>query len=396
MLPILQRYILVELLRIFAFVLSVLTVLLVFVGIFHEVTDNGLGPDLLLKIVPFIVPSLLPFTIPATLLLTVCVVYGRLSGDREVIAAKAAGINALSLLWPSFFLGAVLSVCALLLTDQVIPWSVANMQRIIKLGMENIFLDVLRAQNQYVDANKGIRINVMGVEGRRLIEPTFRHAPYGKKPITLRADEATLEFDFEQQSIVLNFVNAYIDIPTDGKPRTIRKAVFNYTYVRGSAAENKRPRHLSIREIHDQLGDANTVVQDAELQRDIDVALILAQGNYERFTERWFQVYAQTLHDEGSQRNRLRTELHSRFALSCSCFFFTLLGSPFSMLQARRQFLTSFFCVFFPIVTVYYPVMLLMMNLCKTGTLDPAWSVWVGNVSVTIAAWFVLRRTLKH
>lgn len=396
MLPILQRYILAELLRVFAFVLSVLTVLLVFVGIFREVSENGLGPDLLLKIIPFIVPSLLPFTIPATLLLTVCVVYGRLSGDREVIAAKAAGINVLSLLWPSFFLGAVLSVCALVLTDQVIPWSVANIQRIVKLGMENIFLDVLRTQNQFVDSSKGIRINVMGVEGRRLIEPTFRHAPYGKKPSTVRADEATLEFDLEQQSIVLRFTNAYFDVPSGDGQVTGHLKEFDYTYTPGSVTDTKKPRHLSIREIRDQLGDADATVQHAEVRRDIEIAIILAQGNFDRFTEYWFQVYAQQLHDEGVQGNKLRTELHSRFALSCSCFFFALLGSPFSMLQGRRQFLTSFFCVFFPIVTVYYPVMLLLMNLSKSGTLDPAWSVWVGNALVLVIAAFVLRRALKH
>ena len=88
----LQRYILGELLRVFAFVLSVLTVLLVFVGAFQQARDSGLGPLQILEILPFVVPSLLPFTIPATLLLTVSVVYGRIAGDQEITAAMAAGM----------------------------------------------------------------------------------------------------------------------------------------------------------------------------------------------------------------------------------------------------------------------------------------------------------------
>ena len=90
----LQRYIMGELVRVFALLVVVLTVMLVFVGLFQEATERGLGTVQILQILPFVVPSMLPFTIPATLLLAVCVVYGRISGDLEVIAANAAGISA--------------------------------------------------------------------------------------------------------------------------------------------------------------------------------------------------------------------------------------------------------------------------------------------------------------
>ena len=106
----LQRYILCELLRVFGFVLSILTVLLVFLGVFKEVSETSLGPLQVLQVLPYIIPSLLPYTIPATLLLSVCVVYGRMAGDQEVTAAKAAGISVMSLLAPSFMFGAVMAV----------------------------------------------------------------------------------------------------------------------------------------------------------------------------------------------------------------------------------------------------------------------------------------------
>jgi lipopolysaccharide export system permease protein len=107
----LQRYIFSELLRVFSLLVIVLTVMLVFVGLFREATERGLGAVQILQIMPFVVPSMLPFTIPATLLRSVCVVYGRISGDLEVIAAKAAGVSATQLLAPAFLLAAVLAVC---------------------------------------------------------------------------------------------------------------------------------------------------------------------------------------------------------------------------------------------------------------------------------------------
>ncbi|MFP6762164.1 MAG: LptF/LptG family permease, partial [Planctomycetaceae bacterium] len=89
----LQRYIFKELFRYLLLIILGFTVLLIFVGVFREVSESGLGPLQVLQILPYVVPSMLPFTIPATLLLAVCVVYGRLSADHEVTAAKAAGVN---------------------------------------------------------------------------------------------------------------------------------------------------------------------------------------------------------------------------------------------------------------------------------------------------------------
>jgi lipopolysaccharide export LptBFGC system permease protein LptF len=44
----------------------------------------------------------------------------------------------------------------------------------------------------------------------------------------------------------------------------------------------------------------------------------------------------------------------------------------------------------------YYPIALLMMNLSKSGSVHPAWAMWLGNVLLLGAAAFVLRRVLRH
>ncbi|MEQ9066792.1 MAG: LptF/LptG family permease, partial [Gimesia chilikensis] len=118
-------------------------------------------------------------------------VYGRISGDQEITAAKAAGINVLSLLWPSFILGGFLSLSSLLLSDQIIPWAEKNIENTIATELETIFLEKLRSQNQIHDPNSGISITVMGVRDKTLLVPTFRYSPPGKKPVHLQAEEAT-------------------------------------------------------------------------------------------------------------------------------------------------------------------------------------------------------------
>ena len=390
--PILQRYVLRDLLIVFFFLLSVVTVLLVFVGVFKEMSATGLRPLQALQILPFIVPSLLPFTIPATLLLTVCVVYGRMAADREVIAAKAAGINVMTLLLPSFALGGVLSLCSLLLADRVIPWATHNIQATVSHAMEDIFLDMLRANGQVVDNNRGFSITVMGVEGRRLIHPTFHYQPKGSKPVVVQADEATLRFDLENRKAVLDMVNATVQMPGERRMRMSRESqAFPLPF------ESKKPksRHLSIRAIRQKLDALHAELEEARADRDAQAVMALTLGDFEQLKQTDLHMYDVLRQVHKKELASLRTEIHSRFALSTSCFFFCLLGAPFAMLQGRRQFLTTFFMCFLPILLVYYPVALLILNLAKSETIPPV-TIWAVNLATLIAAAVVLRKVMRH
>jgi lipopolysaccharide export system permease protein len=389
----LQRYILFELLRVFALLLSVLTVLLVFVGIFREVSESGLGPMQAMQILPYIVPSLMPFTIPATLLLAVCVVYGRIAGDQEVTAAKAAGINVMSLLWPALLLGASLSLFSLLLSDRIIPWAMNNIQRTIALAMEDIFLDLLKSNHQVTDRRRGISVTVMGVEGKTLIMPTFQYAPIGRSPITIQAQTATMDFDLERQEVVLHLTHGHVDTP-GGKVWFDEEA--DRRFPLQTEKTKPKPRHMSIETLQKEMRVSQKELEVSNERRDMEVAMALAVGNYKRFTEVPFLFVERHPKYKLEDIAKIRTEVHSRFAMSSSCLFFALVGAPFSILQARRQFLTSFFLCFVPILLIYYPVVLLAMNLSKLQMVDPSWAMWLANGIVLIVGVHILWRVLKH
>ena len=389
----LQRYVLAELIRVFTFLLSVLTVLLVFVGVVGEASKSGLGPVQILQILPFVVPSLLPFTIPATLLLTVCVVYGRIAGDQELTAVKAAGVSVMVLIWPSIFLGGLLSVFTLILTDQFIPWARGNIQRTVTAAVEDIFLDVLRSQNQLIDARNGITITVMGVRDKTLLMPTFRYLTPGGSVVTIQAQESRMEFDLEKQQVLLHLVRGHIDtgeacVWFDREdrpfplPRDTRKTV---------------PRELTIQHIRHELETVARKREDLAQRQVMAAALALSHGDFERLRMDDFRFYQEHINVHTDRYNKLQTEIHSRFALSCSCLFFVLLGTPFSIWQARRQFLTSFALCFVPILLGYYPIIIMCMNLAKmNGAFNPAWTMWIGNGLLLAAGSWVLWKVTRN
>ena len=389
----LQRYILWELVRTFCFILSVLTVLLVFVGIFQEMTSRGLGFAQVLKILPYIVPSLLPFTIPATLLLTICVVYGRISGDLEITASKAAGINTMSLIWPALGVAGVLSLGSYLLMDRVIPWASGNIQRTIAAAVEDIFLDVLRTQHQMTNAVHGFSITVLDVEGKTLKMPTFQYAPKGKQPLIIQAQEATLKFDLDQHKIILHLVRGHLELP--GKSRAWFEE-FEKSFPLPNAIETPKARQMSIVKVRKQQAKTRQTRLKNQQEQAIEVALMLSQGNFERFQDPDFLSYRTQIVKAERNANRYHTEIYNRMTMAMSCFFFALVGAPFAILQGKKQFLSSFFMCFLPILLIYYPATLLMLNLSKSGDINPAYAMWLGNALLLIAGLILLRKVLRN
>jgi lipopolysaccharide export system permease protein len=304
-------------------------------------------------------------------------VYGRISGDQEITAAKAAGINAFSMLWPGFLLAIVMSITSLVLTDQMIPWAVSNIQRTVAMAVEDIFLDMLRTNHQVTDERQGFSITVLDVRDKTLIMPTFQYLRKGHSPVTVQAATATMEFDLEEHQVILHLVRGHIDIPGH---RRVWFEQEDKPFPMPPNVAQPSPRHISIQNIHRKMNGIEAQIAQMEQKQDAEMAMALVLGDFPRFLEPDYTVYQSMRKFAQNDLNRLRTEIHGRFAMSTSCFFFVLIGGPFSILQSRRQFLTSFFVCFLPILLIYYPIALLMISLCKNGQANPAYAMWSGNL----------------
>ena len=389
----LQRYILGELVRVFLLLVVVLTVMLVFVGLFREAADSGLGLVQILQIMPYVVPSMLPFTIPATLLLSVCVVYGRISGDLEVVAAKSAGISALQLLMPAFLLGAMLAVGSFGLLNYAIPWGVSNIERIVTQALEEIFFDVLATQHYYSNSSEGYTILVRDVKNRTLLDATIRYRRNNQQ-FTIRAEAAQIRFDLEEKQVRIQLKNvsgggAGSDFSGEMKRSELR---FPLEMHVGKAAS----RNLTLDTLHREIEQLQLEQQQLTAKQNIEATMMIFAGEFHSLAGPEISTLDAQKKRALSDERQYRSEVHNRFSMSASCWFFAFLGGPFAMLQARRQFITSFILCFLPILLLYYPTMFLMINLCKTGTLGPWWAMWVPNVIVGTAGYLVLRKVVQH
>src|SRR5262245_27258017 len=106
----LTRYISTELFGRLAVVLVGLTLTLVLAVVAVEAKRMGLGVGPTLRLLPFVLPTALAYATPCAMLFTVCLIYGRMSADNEVVATKALGISPVALLLPGWVLGFVMSL----------------------------------------------------------------------------------------------------------------------------------------------------------------------------------------------------------------------------------------------------------------------------------------------
>ena len=120
--PIITRYVLAELMKVFLVALAGMTLFFLMFGLVKEAYQEGLGLKQIAMLIPYVLPDALRFSVPATILFGACSVFGRLAGGNEVTAIKASGISPMVLLWPAIAMAFVVSLIAVWLNDVAVSW----------------------------------------------------------------------------------------------------------------------------------------------------------------------------------------------------------------------------------------------------------------------------------
>ena len=117
---ILQRYILLELLKALAISVAGYTAVLMIAGLVKPMRE-GLSVALLMQLIPLVLPRALSWTIPLASLTACVVAYGRLASDHEITAMRAVGIHPWQLVAPAALMAVALSIPATYLNDSLEP-----------------------------------------------------------------------------------------------------------------------------------------------------------------------------------------------------------------------------------------------------------------------------------
>lgn len=393
---ILGQVILVTLLALVA-----VTGLLVVLGAVFEAGKSGLGPMNVLILTPYIVAPALPYTLPSCLLLGVTYVLGTMAGSNEIVAVKAGGINVVRLIRPVLLLALLISLGCVVLSDRVIPWAQRKLKVTLLGDIEATLYGYLKQKSCISGPGFPYELYVRGIDDTRLIQPIIKHrkADGSGYDMVLQAREASMRVEPAanvpgEMEIVIRLVDGVLStqpgnaayfrdrterMPIPGLLQRDRTAVADQTF----AGLDEQSRQFEREGLRDRF-DGAAIIATAALVGDAVTAAHMAETFDAKVKHSEFMAY------------RARSEKQQRIARSMAGLPFVLLGAPLAIAYRRREVLQTFFVCFLPIITLYYPSVILAGNMIRSAQSELWGLLWIPSILMALAAIPFLRQVIRH
>lgn len=362
-LRILDRYIFQEVVLAFLFAICAFTA--VFIGsgtlfrIARYITDYGASLSSVVKIFIYGLPSIIMWTFPMSMLLATLLTFGRLSSSSEITAMKSCGISFGRIAAPAIFLGMVVTVCAILFNEHVVPWANTAYNNVVYYeiqgntelkSQEHIIVKELsgermerlvyareyRAQDEILE---GVTMQIFNEEGKVTHVENATYAEWRDEKWIMH-DGMIYDLSDDQRTHTMKFDQQIL--PVKASPRQIVR-------------EQKKPEELTMSELKAQI----------EIMKS---------------------QYANT--------SKLETELYQRVTVPMASLIFALVGVPLG-LQPTRTPSSMGFALSVVIIFLYYAVMTLANAIARSGAIPPMYAVWIPNVIGLLSGFILIYRASK-
>jgi len=349
---ILRNYILKEFIGPLLLCLGTLTFLMVLIGNLKRIADlvinKGVDFFSVVQIFIYLTPYIVTYTLPISILVAILLALGRLSGDNEIIAIRASGINLFKLILPLLTIGLALSLALAVFNDQAASYAHFAYRRVLQeMGIKNptaafeegVFIDSFQKYILFiyhVDQKKNRLNNI------RIYEPQGEDKP--TRTIVAKAGEfITIP---GKNIIKLKLIDGTSDEPDPENPTNFYKLNFRTYFM-----------NLDMAQMQDKVVDKK----------------------YKEMTIKELKAEAKKLENEGISPAPLIAKIHEKLALAFTCFVFMLLGSSLGIITRRRE-KTINIGIAVLIIICYYPLYIGLVAMAIEGFIPAALACWIPNI----------------
>jgi lipopolysaccharide export system permease protein len=334
---------------------------------------------LVLRGIGLLIPFVMAFALPMGALTAALLVYGRLSADQELTAARANGIGLISLSVPALLLSLLLcGVCA---------WVNLDVAPRCRVAYKNLFREIAqeRARNlivpgRFLTESPGVVLYAGHVEGDVLEDVLFFMLRDGRKWRDVRAPRARIEMRAEERELKVTFEEARI---LEWVPRSV--ADTNAPAGEGQGGGQGE-------------GEGGTWQPGTGgMEATMKLPPALGPGGLPAYSDMTFQQLM------GERRELLKlgmgpaevgpidVQLHRLAAFSFATFGFALIGVPLGVRAHRRETSVGI-AMAIGLVLLYYGFLIVAQAL-ETKPEAAAWViVWMPNVLFqSVGAWLLWR-----
>jgi LPS export ABC transporter permease LptG len=384
--PVLDRYLVRELVSPFFFGGALFTFFLVIDRIYHLtelVITKGVPLHLVVQLLAYMLPSFLAHTLPMALLTAVLLAGGRLAGDLEIIAFKAAGISTLRLFRPIMLAAVAVAAVTAVLTLFVNPIANEEFQRQLfrifqsraTSGLqERIFNGLFGDIIVYVEDVSASQVALRGLLVSDERDPKI------SRIITAR--EGRLLSDEENRRLTLRLIDGAVN-EADVLPAT-PPAVPGATPGPGGAAGPARYRYTNF-SVYDMSLSVQSPFRGAprgdKPERDMSLGDLRAQ------------IAARA--GDGPGRAPYEVELHKRFAFPVAALVFALVAFPLAV-RSHRGGRSVALVGSLAILLSYYLVLTALEGAALRQRLPAALAIWTPNLVFSLVGVSLLVVTARE
>lgn len=370
---ILQRYIIREMLASIVLAVLVCSGLLLLGNLLKEILALLMAGQatlgLVFRAIGLLIPFVVTFALPMGTLTAALLVFGRLSADQELTAARANGVSLLSLALPALLLS--LGLCGLC------AWINMDLGPRCRDGYKELLFSLARTQartlitpGRFITDFPGFVIYADRVQGDDLEDVLFFQIKDGRKIRDIRAPEAHLALHREKGEMEITFKNGRL-------LEWVARAPEGTNEVSGAEAASGFWQQ-AVTDVSIGIGLPPEVRQRLPTLSDMTFRQLLSERR-------------ELLKLGVEEVTPLDVQIHRQVAFSFAAFGFTLIGVPLGVRAHRRETSVGV-AVAIGLVLVYYGFLVVAQAL-ETETAAAPWMiVWLPNFLFQgLGAWLLWR-----
>ena len=375
--PLIDRWLIGQLLPPMFFAISVFTVISLSVGVMFDlirkIVEYGLPVFLAIKVLFYSLPSFLVLSFPMSVLLTTLLTYGKLSSNSELLALRSLGINNYRIVAPAIALSIFMTGMTFYFNDNLVPSANRLADVTLRSGIGSSFSDNKR-KNNIIFTRKGSRID-SDTNKPTKTNTYLTHIFYASK-FENNIMHAVTVFDLSRQNIrqILTAKNAIFDkdssswifaegslisINAEGQTSNIQFQKYIYPFVEGPLDIAKVPKDAA----------------EMSLKQSLEAEKIYKEiGN-------------------AKELRKIQVRIQEKFTLPCACLVFGLIGCSLGTKLNIRSSKSQGFGLSVILILIYYVMSFLFSSFGVKGVITPIIATWSPVVISLSGGAYLLRKS---
>ncbi len=372
---ILGRYIIRE--HVAPFIISISLIMFLFtlnlaLRMLGRIVGQGLELMVILEFFFLNLAWIITLAVPMSVLVACLMGFGRLAGDREIIAMKSSGIGLIQMIMPVLIAATLVSVFSLFFQDQILP-DMNHRSKLLSLSIRRKKPNVALREGIFTRdlPRQTLLVKQIDPETELLRRVSIFDESKPEEPSTVAADSGRFEYVDSLGMYHLHLYDGEIHQAKREEPETYEIIRYREALFRIDASDQilhrrehgyRGDRELGLAALRKRIGDLSSRANSPAFKRQIDRYLV---------------------------------EYHKKWAISVAAIVFVLIGAPLGIkLHHGGLGVSGPLAILF--FLIYWSFLIGGEDLADRGIVSPVVAMWAPNFLLTLMGLFLIRLEMRQ